>query len=49
MKNWFEDIKKYYLNGLWNIEMVRNAVSKGKITEAQYQEIVGQADAVTTK
>lgn len=38
----FEKIKEYYDRGLWNKEMVRNAVIKGKITEAQYKEITGE-------
>lgn len=36
----FEKIKAYYDKGLWNKEMVRNAVIKGKITATQYEEIV---------
>lgn len=35
----YEKIKDYYDRGLWNKEMVRNAVVKGKITAEQYQEI----------
>ena len=38
----FEKIKEYYDRGLWNKEMVRNAVIKGKITEEQYREITGE-------
>lgn len=38
----FSKIKKYYGDGLWNKEMVRNAVIKGKITEEQYKEITGE-------
>jgi len=38
----FEKIKEYYDRGLWNKEMVRNAVIKGKITESQYKEITGE-------
>lgn len=37
----FEKIKKWYKQGLWTAEMVRNAVIKGVITEEQYEEIVG--------
>lgn len=37
----FEKIKKYYDDGLWNKEMVRNAVIKGKITPEEYAEITG--------
>lgn len=38
----FEKIKEYYDRGLWNKEMVRNAVIKGKISESQYKEITGE-------
>ena len=38
----FEKIKKWYNQGLWNAEMVRNAVVKGVITEKQYKDIVGE-------
>ena len=34
----FEKVKNYYLNGLWNGEMVRNAVGRW-ITEAEAEEI----------
>lgn len=39
----FENIKKWYAMGLWSAAMVRQAVVKGIITEAQYKEIVGEA------
>ena len=35
-------VKKYYDSGLWNITMVRNAVVKGWITEAEFTEITGE-------
>lgn len=38
-----EKIKKWYEQGLWTAEMVRNAVIKGKLTEDEYREIVGEA------
>ena len=38
----FQKIKTYYDKGLWNKEMVRNAVVKGKITSEQYELIVGE-------
>lgn len=38
----FEKIKKYYDEGLWNKEMVRNAVIKEKITPEEYAEITGE-------
>ena len=39
----YENIKKWYAMGLWSAAMVRQAVVKGIITEAQYKEIVGEA------
>ena len=38
-----EKIKKWYEQGLWTAEMVRNAVIKGKLTKEEYREIVGEA------
>ena len=38
----FEKIKGYYDAGLWTKAQVRNAVVKGKITAAEYEEIVGE-------
>ena len=38
----YERIKKYYDEGLWNIDRVRDAVTKGFITEEQFEEITGQ-------
>lgn len=38
----YERIKKYYNEGLWNIDRVRDAVIKGFITEDQFEEITGQ-------
>ena len=39
----YQKIKKWYEQGLWNKRMVADAVRKGKITAAQYQEITGEA------
>lgn len=39
----YEKIKKWYAQGLWNADMVRSAVTKGKITEAQAEQILGEA------
>lgn len=39
---WFEKVKRYYKAGIWNRQMVENAVKKGKITALQYREIVGE-------
>lgn len=38
----FEKIKKWYKQGLWTADMVKNAVDKGVITEEQYSEITGK-------
>lgn len=37
----FEKIKKWYNLGLWNDQMVLNALEKGVITQEQYAEIFG--------
>ena len=39
---WFQKIKLYYEGGLWNKEMVKNAVVKGKITADEYEIITGE-------
>ena len=38
----FETVKSNYDKGLWNKALVKIAVRKGIITEAQYKEIVGE-------
>lgn len=38
----FEDIKNWYEAGVWKKKAVRNAVKKGWITEAEYEEITGE-------
>lgn len=40
--NWFEKIKKYYKEKMWDEAMVRNAVVKGKITVEEFAEITGK-------
>ena len=37
-----DKIAKWYKQGLWTAEMVKNAVDKGVITEEEYNEIVGK-------
>lgn len=39
----YETVLGYYMNGLWDINRVRNAVAKGWITSAEYTEITGQS------
>lgn len=38
----FKKVKNYYDSGRWNLEMVKNAVIKGWITEEEYKEIIGE-------
>lgn len=38
-----EKIAKWYKQGLWFAEQVANAVKKGVITAADYEEITGEA------
>ena len=38
----FEKVKTYYDRGVWTIDMVRNAVVKGWITEEEFTEITGE-------
>ena len=38
----YEKVKIYYDQGVWTIDMVRNAVVKGWITEEEFTEITGE-------
>lgn len=38
----FDKIRYYYENKMWSKEMVKNAVLKEKISEAEYKEITGE-------
>lgn len=38
----FDLVKRYYDTGLWKKKAVRNAVAKGWITAAEYEEITGE-------
>ena len=38
----FGKVKEYYDKGLWKIARVREAVVKGWITAAEFEEITGQ-------
>ena len=39
----FEKVRGYYDDGLWSKVKVKNAVAKGWITAAEYEEITGEA------
>ena len=41
MSSFAERVKRYYDAGVWNDEMVRNAHAKGRITEDEMREILG--------
>ena len=40
--NKFAKVKRYYDNGQWTLQMVRNAVIKGWITAMEFKEITGE-------
>lgn len=42
MSRFAERVARFFDAGAWNSEMVANAVAKGKITEDEYAEIVGE-------
>lgn len=37
-----EKIERWYAQGLWTADMVRNAVKKGVLTEGEAGEILGE-------
>lgn len=37
-----DKIQRWYRQGLWTKAMVRSAVEKGKLTEAEYEAITGE-------
>lgn len=37
-----DKIARWYAQGLWSRDMVRSAVEKGVITEAEAEEILGE-------
>lgn len=38
----FEKVKKYFVQKMWSETRVRNAVTSGWITEAEFKEITGK-------
>ena len=38
----YAKVKKYYDKGIWNIDMVHDAVVKGWITAEEFEEITGE-------
>ena len=45
MSNFAKKIKAWYEAGIWNLDMVRNALEKGRITAEEYREITGESPA----
>lgn len=43
MSAFAEKIKEYYERGMWNKARVDKALELGKITKAEYEEIMGGA------
>lgn len=43
MLDWYKLIKRYYDGGFYTTEQVHRFTELGKITEAEYQEITGEA------
>lgn len=46
---WKNKIQQYYIKGYWTVEMVRNAVFKGKITHEDADEILGTEETEGTE
>lgn len=44
MSKFAKKVKGWYEAGIWDLDMVRNALEKGKITEEEFLEITGQDD-----
>ena len=42
MSKYYKLVKRNYDNGFWDISKVRDAVAKGWITEAEFEEITGE-------
>ena len=42
MSNFAKKVKAFYDDGVWSKARVHDAVEKGKITEAEYEQIVGE-------
>ncbi|MDY3233210.1 MAG: XkdX family protein [Erysipelotrichaceae bacterium] len=40
--NFAEKIKYWYSTKMWNLQKVKDAVKKGKITAEQYKDITGE-------
>ena len=43
MTKFAEKVKAWYEAGVWTLDMVRNAVEKGRISAEEFAEITGEA------
>lgn len=43
----YEMVKRNYERKLWNLQMVKNAVVKGIISKAEFEEITGTTYAIS--
>lgn len=41
MSAWAEKIARWYRAGMWSARQVRDAVAKGRITQAECDQIIG--------
>lgn len=44
MSSFAEKVRRWYESGMWTEQMVRNAYAKGRITEEELAEILGQEE-----
>lgn len=44
MSKWYKVAKRNYDTGRWSVEMLRNVLGAGRITEDEFREIVGEAE-----
>lgn len=47
MSKWYKVAKRNYESGRWSLEMLRNVLDAGRITEDEFHEIVGVSDSDT--
>ena len=45
MSKFAEKVRRWYETGVWSRKRVHDAVTKGKITPAEYEEITGEVYA----
>lgn len=43
-QQYYKIAKKNYDNGMWNLAMIQNLLRLGRITQEEYDDIVGETD-----